>query len=366
MSALDLHPAPENESGTTGRASRSTLWLWALVPTLLVFTLILAVMAYYANELNIVRIESRPEMGPASGSAVDPKLTIMTASVLSQTCEIGDLHDCSVHDSSVVATLRSQTLPKTAKTLLDKNEYSSAYHLLKALIVRGADVEIPMITRLQGFDLTPLCRFATTWYLKAAILYTAANREEDALEELQYFVSITRDKVQNGQWLSREGLDATDIPVLIDLFCTPLGEAAAKTCSIGLLRVLKPLDNGQIPDVVNGFRGFPSAYRALPPPLLQPTIARYLDVWDWNLRGPVPTIPSATAAQNSAVHYVLGSKFARAALIQTDKRRCESFMQRGAAEFRRSMSSEAVPDYFSKPAFKGLQQIEKAQHACQN
>jgi hypothetical protein len=130
--------------------------------------------------------------------------------------------------------------------------------------------------------------FASTWYLDPAAAYVAHHREYDGLNLFKQYVSIMRNPVAKHHWLSQPGLDGTDIPPLVDLFCTNSDQLALDECLLGLLKLMNSQNSDisssrEYLDKENGLSsGLAHIYASLPKMVRSDVLQNYFMVWSWD------------------------------------------------------------------------------------
>jgi hypothetical protein len=269
-----------------------------------------------------------------------------------------------------VEKLRKQpNLPATANQFLsDKRPYSSAYHVLKLLSIHGADREVIALTQDEAFDVQSLARFAMNWYFRPAAEYAAHGREQDALGLFRTFIAIMRWPVGRGRWLSLKGVDATDVPVLVDLFCTSANSVEEDLCLLGLLKAIAPtpqrrdsLDEPfEGPSLTSGIVGVAKAYAKLPLALQNTRLARYLKLWeepDVDALQHPPT--DFTASQMQAWNYGVGVVLRNWALDRQAEAECRNDIALSKRAFESARAVQSNGSYFVNAINQHLHDFER-------
>jgi hypothetical protein len=235
------------------KARRQARYVWAAAAVLLALNGLTYVELRYAWQKTRYWQRVDTSMTLHLDIRTDPWRAGMTNAVLEYGCEVGHLTECTPADSQVVEALRKETLPTMGRKLLSQFSYSSAYHLLEDLSLRGADQEVLELTANPGFDADSLARFAGHWYLYPATEYAVHGRESDALALFRNFLGLMRHAVQRGDWISLPGVDATDLPVLADVFCNVPDHRDSELCLIGILKALSRAGVEQLPYGIHDF-----------------------------------------------------------------------------------------------------------------
>ncbi len=294
----------------------------------------------------------------------DPLMRLATDSFLDEPCEIAHVASCAVINSDDVRRVLNSDPPTATKLLLSKYQYSSLDTLLKDTSTTGNDSDIEQMS--ANLNLHYVTFFARDWYLNTALYYVVHGREHDALVEYKVFANIVRPQISRGNWLSLPGIDATDLPVISDLFCDGQDQYLNSLCITGILRAVAQTGD----DVSTGVsvKDFLSQYEELDLALQATTLASYLRVWLWSGVGDLPVPPpNLTTSQFAAWHYALGVQMRYAALHLAKARRhqaeCLSVLARGMNEFRYIESHFSTASVFYIPAInqlKGLQTLGDA------
>jgi hypothetical protein len=272
-------------------------------------------------------------------------------------CEIGHLNKCDSRNSEIVDTIKAGPLPPTTTALLHQYSYTSLFNLFKELSLLGRDDEVVSIATKTKVDIYSLSLFAVEWYLRPAVAYATANRELDAVKYYRLFNGVLRPHIKNGDWLSMEGIDATDLPVLTDIFCPDDTSAASSLCMVGILRALED----HVGDTIgNGIpvKDFISSYDRLNPILRSAKLTDYLRLWTLTgMKQPLAQPSGLNAVQLSAWRYASGVMIRQTAFNGTSVEECERLLKVSMNGFKIIVAHGSAGDYFSDPAENQIQYL---------
>ncbi len=359
MAATDRSNPPRIVIRSTPAVLARRLWLLGIVFVTLNVGAYIAVRFARHHNLDIRDGDTSLTLPHELLERLDPHQAKMTDAFFDQSCEIGHFEPCVPVESDVVELLRRQVLPPVASQLLKEYKYSSAYHLLKDLSMRGADREVIRISAISVFDIHSLTRFSVDWYLDPAMYYASHNREQDAIPLFRAFLAIMMGQVEAGHWLSQEGVDATDLPVIVHLFCES-GDLLTETlCLTGILKALYRADvrveqdaSRSVPPgsaVLARTDKFSDAYEGLPQALRSVSLTAYLRVWTWDGAGSAPRVPPMmNPGQQAAWHYAVGVVLRRRAKRSAKRDECNEILKKSDQAFAQSI--RARHDGYLAPA----------------
>jgi hypothetical protein len=259
----------------------------------------------------------------------------LTTQFLGQPCQIGRLRDCEIVDSKGITAAKAQSLPPVAARLTNGQGYSSLYTLMRALAVRRADDDLVALARPSLADLRQLDqRVLATYLIRPAMDLVTRGLAQEGVRLFDRYISISRQYVLAHRWYSEVGVDHTDLPVLVDLFCTSPVGAVDNICVVGLLTAIA--NGGDDPLKIA------PAYAALPAPLRNDALAMYLSLWSWSGRGDAPSIPSElTPGQRAAWRYATAVALRSAAGRTNSTETCHELIKRSTAEFRQVVALDS-------------------------
>lgn len=158
--------------------------------------------------------------------AIDERLHQFSDQIATHSCEIGRPTPCEDIDatSPALASVNMGDLPAVSQDLLKKRGYSSADHLLEALLFDGQEAAVPgtLFALVRTGKLSPFAvhTFLYRWFLAPAIEYYRAGRAEDSALLFLRFVEAEIAALNGGTRFSGVGgVDITDLPVLFEAFC---------------------------------------------------------------------------------------------------------------------------------------------------
>lgn len=256
----------------------------------------------------------------------DPREALFSSTVTSNPCDYDLTIDCKNESdpSPAVQILSKQQEPLPIRHILERHTYGSAYDVVKALLVQGHDHDASILLGDDVFDSDPdavvyRSSFANKWYLLPAMSYASHNREYDGVSLFKQYLDIMRFSVKNNHWLSWPGLDATDLPVLADIFCTDTDRLKQDECLLGLLQLASSQaanfstefylegDGKNLPDLGK-------IYGKAPVYLRKAALLDYLSIWSWDGSGAEPEEENLTTDQTAAWKYALAVR-----LLDADK-----------------------------------------------
>jgi hypothetical protein len=307
--------------------------------------------------------------------AGDTRQEMLSTEVLNHPCKFNLKLRCAAGDdeesSEAVQKLAKEQLPPHTQQLLEKHEYESAFDLAVALSVEGRDREAISLLGNSVFRVgrgkNPWARanFADKWYLYPAFAYLTHSRDYDALQLFKSYLAIMQYSVNDGEWLSYDGLDATDLPVLARLFCPHPEGLARDECLLSILQLAddnSPYFSGtnygaesqdnyvdsshrKRQTLFDTYSGIPSYRQSAP-------ISQYLKVLSWNgYDQPEPQPGPMEAIQQFAWEYSLGVR-----LLEPggEKPGCAARIQRAKGLFKAVASNNDPNNVFSQPATNRL------------
>lgn len=357
---------------TTRKPSRA---LWLCVAYLVLLNCLSFIGVTYARSTNHSWLKVDTRMRLQLDSVTDEQQHLMTSEFFAKECEIGHFSkDCSVLESDVVRALRGADPPPLAARLLKDHQYTSPDNLFEEISILGGDKELIALSAFRDLKLNSLVRFAVSWYLNPALAYVHRGREQDALTMYNLFAAVLRPSIKHGNWLSLEGLDATDLPVITDLFCTNQDPLSQSLCIVGFLKAISLLlgeksiavDDGDSSSL-KATEDLPFAYGDLNPRLRSEKLKLYLNLSLWKGIGAAPQPPiGLDAAQLGAWHYVVGRLLRKAATNLSDVNQCRAIIDRSKAQFRLSLKTSGGGGYFDNPSTRQLEGLtEIGAKACQ-
>lgn len=358
-------PAPTRERPLTFNGFLVRVLGVAIVAHVVVFAIYHATMKKFDDSLHIHK--SQFLLPNLRG---DVRLAMMSRVVKNNVCEFYPDKSCNAGgtESNVVESLRKQPLSASTNQLLENHRYGSAYEIARDLLIAGEDQEATKLLDNSVFDSDQSvalykANFANTWYLAPAAAYVAHHREYDSLNLFKQYVSIMRNPVANHHWLSYPGLDATDIPPLVDLFCTNSDQLALDECLLGLLKVTASQISrfsyyGPQTDDENG----PSSdlahiYASLPKQVKSDAMQDYFTVWSWDGHSlPEPQHGDLSNDQLAAWKYAFAIRLIAAA---PKSESCADTMARSEGMLASVVSAGDSMGYFAVPAQHRVDFIEK-------
>jgi hypothetical protein len=343
-------PASSNPTKPQAR----TLAPYTSLCALFVLNLALYGLLELSRHKNISGINSDSNLEVLLPLRTDPQVRLATDSFLNEDCEVAHVVPCVSNDSPGIRRILNGSPPAATQTLLAKYTYSSVENLLQNLSILSKDDDISVLSTNQ--DLSSLVSFARSWYLEPAFYYILHGREHDAVNEYSRFTAIVQPQILRGHWISVSGIDATDLPVITNLFCVQSDQYLTSICLAGVLRAIAETS----PDIMAGvpIGDFLNKYESLDASLQVANLGSYLRVWIWNGLGDAADPPDGLSKpQLAAWHYALGVRLRGAASDlgkakqQTD---CQATLARGVNEFHKAEALSAPDDTFYLPAIHQL------------
>jgi hypothetical protein len=348
----------------------------------LVATLVAALHAggYYgtrwARSNNLKLRSATPLENEAKTCYADAPLFEQTKQYLARPCGVLHAQACpdDLEESPAILKLKETSEIPSVKRLVFKRVYSTGYLLLKDLAQLHDEHAVIAVSGLPDFTQTRstswrLLEFAKTNYLEPALEYAAASRERDAVAAFKVYNILTMRLVKAGFWLSKKGVDLTDLPVLAEAFCTQPDELVQDRALVGLLRAILGT-SGELEDGED----IHSAYSALPQDLQVEALRRYLETWSrvhdgsaglveeyGSETGGLPT-PMAEAAWS----YLRGVAAEKEATKGHSKEECLDFMARAREAFESAVDRDKDLLVFAGPARRHLAGIaEASENRCE-
>jgi hypothetical protein len=275
---------------------------------------------------------------------------LMTSAYFEAGCEISHTPgDCRTFNSNVVKSILNSTPPQATAALLKAHTYKSAFTLFRELSIIGQDNEVDQLADSPGLHAQSVASFAVPWYLAIAKLDLDHDRAQDGVDLYKHFAALLRPRILAGEWISEEGLDATDLPVLTDVFCPKEDLFTQNACIAG---VLEALDAPYGSTVAQDTGEFARAYAQVLPPLHSDQLSAYLRIWTWSGSGtPPPTPAHLNKAQLAAWHYAVGARQRRfASQNSTPRRQCLAVISQSRKSFSQALTDDPSPGYFKEPA----------------
>lgn len=310
----------------------------------------------------------------------DARLSAETLDYLSSPC--GVLHSQACPDASeespAILKLKAMSEVPSVKRLVFKRAYSTGYSLLEDLALLHDEDAVVAVSELPDFTQTwytswRLLEFAQTNYLQPALEYTAASRERDAVAAFKVYNTLTMRVVKSGYWLSKVGVDLTDLPVLADAFCTHPDALVQDRALTGLLKaILGSSDPADALERLWNGTDIHGAYSNLPPDLQVEPLRRYLEAWSklHNSGGLVDEYPSdasglPTPMAEAAWSYLRGVAAEKEATKGHSRDECLELMARAREAFENSVERDRDLLVFASPARKHLAGIaESSENRC--
>jgi hypothetical protein len=195
--------------------------LWVVVGLLVVVNVVLFLLHDYSIRSNFSLADDIRNLNLEFDTRSDPLQALLTNSAFQLPCEVAQYEECpNLHEAPEVESARKQVLGRRTQELLNDRSFSNLRNVFMALSARGADDDLVKLAGQMDITLHDLSTFATSWYADPAERYALNGREYEAVILFRRFIDLMRVPVKEGEWLSIPGLDATDVPVLADLFCT--------------------------------------------------------------------------------------------------------------------------------------------------
>lgn len=312
----------------------------------------------------------------------DARLFAETLDYLSSACGVLHAQACpdAPEESPAILKLKAMSEIPSVKRLVFKRAYSTGYSLLEDLSRLHDEHAVVAVSGLPDFTQTwstswRLLEFAQTNYLQPALEYTTASRERDAVAAFRVYNTLTMRVVKAGFWLSKKGVDLTDLPVLAEAFCTHPDVLIQDRALAGLLKAI--LGKSDPPDALQRLSegtDIHSAYSSLPPDLQVEPLRRYLEAWSKvydGSAGLVEEYPSdagglPTSMAEAAWSYLRGVAAEKEATKGHSKEECLELMSRAREAFESSVERDKDLLIFASPAQKHLAGIaESSQSRCE-
>lgn len=323
-------------------------------------------------------LEERTTTYPA-----DARLFAETLDYLSSPCGVRHAQACPDapgEESPAIKKLKTMSEIPSVKRLVFKRAYSTGYSLLEDLTRLHDEHAVIAVSELPDFTLTwftswRLLEFARANYLQPALEYTAASRERDAVAAFKVYNTLTMRVVKAGFWLSKNGVDLTDLPVLAEAFCTHPDVLVQDRALAGLLKaILGKSDPREALQRLWEGTDIQSAYSSLPPDLQVEPLRRYLEAWSKvhdgsaglveEYRSDTGGLPTSTA--EAAWSYLRGVAAEKEATKGHSKEECLVFMARAREAFESSVERDKDLLVFAGPAQKHLAGIaELSESRCE-
>lgn len=322
-------------------------------------------------------LEERTTTYPA-----DAPLFAETLDYLSSLCGVRHAQACpdAPEESPAILKLKTMSEIPSVKRLVAGRAYSTGYSLLEDLTRLHDEHAVIAVSELPDFTSTwstssRLLDFARTNYLLPALEYTAASRERDAVAAFKVYNILAMRVVKAGFWLSKNGVDLTDIPVLAEAFCTQPDVLVQDRALAGLLKaILGKSDPREALNRLWDGTDIQSAYSSLPPELQVEPLRRYLEAWSKVYAGSVGLVeeyPSdkgglPTSTAEAAWSYLRGVSAEKEATKGHSKDECLAFMARAREAFESSVERDKDLLVFAGPAKKHLTGIaESSERRCE-
>ncbi len=301
----------------------------------------------------------------------DIRPAILSDTVIKNPCDFSDSQlSCGngTDDSKAVTTLAKEQLSNPVRKLIENHHYASAYDIARDLLAEGYDQEVLTLLRNDVFDAAPSdvtykANFANRWYLVPAVAYAAHNREYDGVALFKQYIDIMRVPLQSGHWLSQPGLDATDMPPLVDLFCTNTDPLAYDECLLGILR-LAVSSKASIPTDSDAYFRFDDSpppdlskvYNSLPAYLKTAQMQSYIAIWTWDGHSsPEPQHEELSKDQIAAWNYAFALQLLSGAAKTSD---CMASITRSRELLSSVVANGEATDYFVSPAQHRIEFID--------
>ena len=199
-----------------------------------------------------------------------------------------------------------------------------------------------------------------------------------------FFNQIAMSSVKADQWLSRVGLDLTDLPVLTEAFCASDDPLIRDRCAAGLLkavvRTLVPNSSdfsyGAARSALWDGIDITPAYSELPEQLQVRALREYLESWK-RVNSPTPQLidtyqadgdgglPSQTA--EAAWQYLRGVSAEKVARLSTSTEECGTWLGLAQEFFEKSIDLDRPLFIFTTPASKHLTGLkDEGQSVCEH
>jgi len=299
----------------------------------------------------------------------DPFISRLSSTLIGSPCEFDSQASCSTgSESSAVANLSKQQLDFATRQLLSAHAYASAYDLAEALFAQGHNAEAITLLGNDVFDegdAPPVERanFVNRWLLVPAFEYVGHNRDYDALTLFKMYLSVMRRPLAAGHWLSLPGIDATDLPAIVDTFCDSSDQLGKDECILSVLRIAASnstqfeadpretdYSTTDVPDDAPL-----RAFDALPAYLKSDPLRAYLGVWAWDgFSPPEPSHGQMSISQTDAWNYAFAVRLLAPGQRATD---CAARVSR-SRDILASVSSDTSNSVFTLPALHRIQYID--------
>jgi hypothetical protein len=346
--------------------SRTGYLVWIIAVILIISNAALYKLMQYSRDLNAQWLHFDTDFDPKLPNEADIRSWRMTSTFLDN-CDVNHLGKCSQIESQAVMSIR-QTVPGDGlgKQLLATHKYESAIDLFHEMSILGADGEVLRLSSNPDIDIWDLAMFSSRWYLQDAFDYVQNSRDQDALLLYSRFAAILRPRIQKGEWLSLPGIDATDLPVITDLFCNSKNQLNNDVCVVEILRAIAQGETRVVSEGVD-VGNFLGNYK---PSVHNPqghAIREYLTMWLWDGSGSAPKVPSDfTPDQRSAWRYGIGVALRQAAIKHVSSSEfavCRRDLAEAVINFK-AVGKDSK--YFAEPSKSQLEGLEgKFNEICQ-
>lgn len=305
--------------------------------------------------------------------APDVMLSRFSRTIADHSCEIDRPTVCDKTESPTSPALNAVNrgeLPPASRSLLEQNGYSSADHLLVALLFNGQEAAVSgtLAALVRTGKLTSLAvhGFLYDWFLGPALVYFRQGRAEDAAALFRAFVENETAALNAGIRLSGlDDVDVTDLPSLFDAFCRdPDGEPGwVDPCAVPFLQAVGAGQQGGRfwNPMGDGIPNFLTSYRQAEGRSADLVTFLEMERWVGDPFTPIEswnpdTLPGPARYLG---HFAKGRHFAS---TSDGGEACAQRREQALVEFRRA-SAESTPPYFVRAVRQALDELGR-RHPC--
>jgi len=300
---------------------------------------------------------------------------------------------CETATAESEAVLAIRTAPPTSgvQALLAARRYQSLYDLANAARLRRDDEAAiavfvaPQIVADHWSAMGAL-RFAEQSFLVPAVIHLLNSREEDAIRDFHIYNGVVLHLVKGGHWLSKKGVDLTDLPALSETFCTNDDPWMRKRCELGLLRAAVDtirvhaalsLDTSGVGMALREtlWEGIDisAAYSQLPTYLREDSLGAFLNGWTQLNAGQIALVPSSADGEfrqesglaREAWAYLRGLSLETAATAAATRDDCTKGIAEAKAIFLANVTGGGELSFWAKPSRTHAEGIDaKGDMAC--
>jgi len=297
-----------------------------------------------------------------------PRLSSMSAIQFSEPCNFNGQINCRhrQHDSKIVRAIDKQKASPLIQDLLARNSYDSAFDVARDLLVLGHEQDVINLLRDPAFAQDPFeaehkNRFATRWYLNPALDSVDRGRYYEAVGFMISYIEIMKVPVDKGHWISKRGLDPTDIPPIADIFCETHEGRYSEGCLLLLLSYITR-DSNNFPNLAepSGARArfserLDAYFRLFPSPEAS-QLKNYIAFTSQQVGAYAIGEAELTPSAISAFHYTNAIKLLEEARQSSD---CQAALGKSLAIFREIARNSQLTDYFVVPARHRIEFISR-------